>query len=215
LIYDNGIVRVAMLVALLVPIPARALPLRFVPQTLNLYFSAGENPMNRRGHSVFRSLHLEIAGRSDLLPKRLRNAEVGAVLTYSDLRQARSWFGYTYGDPDDSVRAETLSAFIRKDFGTSPVVRPYADIGTGVMWSNRRVPAATSRLNVNSQLSLGVIAFPNSRAPIRIGYRFSHISNGGTTGRNPGLNVSSVFLGVQLKKPGAPPVAALQQKPDQ
>ena len=182
---------------------------------MNLYFSAGENPMNRRGHSVFRLLHLEVAGRSDLLPKRLRGAEVGAMLTYGAVRQARSWFGYTYGDPDDSVRAETLSAFIRKGFGTSSVVRPYADIGTGIMWSNRRIPAATSRLNVDSQLSLGVMAFPKSRAPIRIGYRFSHISNGGTTGRNPGLNVSSVFLGVQLQKLGAPPVAALQQNQDQ
>ncbi|MGZ8853392.1 MAG: hypothetical protein ACXW2X_08345, partial [Thermoanaerobaculia bacterium] len=157
--------RVVTLLALLLPIPAQALPLQFVPRTLNLYFSAGENPMNSRGHSVFRTLHLEMAGRSNLLPKRLRNAEVGAVVAYSAVRQARSWFGYTYGDPDDSVRAETLSAFIRKDFGTSSVVRPYADIGTGLMLSNRRIPAATSRLNVDSQLSLGVIAFPKSRAP--------------------------------------------------
>jgi hypothetical protein len=31
--------------------------------------------------------------------------------------------------------------------------------------------------------------------PVLIGYRFSHISNGGYAPRNPGLNVSSIMVG--------------------
>jgi hypothetical protein len=68
------------------------------------------------------------------------------------------------------------------------------------MWSNRRIPAATSKLNFNSQLGLGVVLFPNARMPIFAGYRFFHISNGGLTGRNPGLNVNGFFVGTNLRR---------------
>jgi hypothetical protein len=164
---------------------------------LNVYFSAGENPMNSHGHSVFRSIHLELA-------RSFRSAEIGTIVTYSKVRQARSWFGYTYGDPDDHVRAESICAFIRRETWH----HTYVELATGPMWSNRRIPAATSRLNFDSQIALGVVAFPSSRAPLRLGYRYSHISNGGLAGRNPGLNVHSVFVGVRVKKFGAPPRAA-------
>jgi hypothetical protein len=68
------------------------------------------------------------------------------------------------------------------------------------MWSNRRVPAATSRFNMNSQAGFGAILFARSRAPIHVGYRFSHISNGGLTGRNPGLEVHQAIIGVRVKR---------------
>ena len=166
---------------------------------MNVYFSAGENPMNRHGHSVFRSIHFEVAGRAQRLPKWMRNPDVGAVVTYSAVRQARSWFGYRDGDPNDDVRAESLSFFVRRE--SSLPLAPFFEIATGPMWSNRRIPAATSRLNFDSQLGLGLVLMPGSRAPVRLGYRFSHISNGGLgTSRNPGLNVNSVFVGVRVKK---------------
>ena len=76
------------------------------------------------------------------------------------MRQPRSWFGYTYGDPDDSVRAEWVHFFIRQYWGSSSTLRLDADLGTGPMWSNRRIPAATSKLNFNSQLGLGVALLP-------------------------------------------------------
>jgi hypothetical protein len=163
----------------------------FVPQSFNVYFSGGQNAMNRHGHSVFRSIHFEVAGSSSRLPKFLRDDQAGAALTYSAVRQARSWFGYADGDPDDNVRAESLYLFVRRERRGF-----FADIGTGPMWSNRRIPAATSRLNFNSQVSLGIILFSR----VRLGYRFSHISNGGLAGRNPGLNVHSVLIGLRAKR---------------
>ncbi len=148
--------------------------------------------MNFHGHSVFRAIHFELAGRSALAQRWLR-ADAGASVSYSDIRQARSWFGYRYGDPDDSVRAVSSFFFVRRQWRMT-----YAELGTGPMWSNRRVPAATSRFNMDSQLGLGVILFPRSRTPLHVGYRFSHISNGGLTGRNPGLNVHSIVAGTRL-----------------
>ena len=164
----------------------------FSPREFNLYFSRGQSPMNFHGHSSFRTIHFEFAGRSALAQRWLK-AEAGISISYSDIRQARSWFGYRYGDPNDSVRAESSFFFVRRHWQHA-----YAELGTGPMWSNRRVPAATSRFNMNSQAGFGTTLFTHSRTPLRLGYRYSHISNGGLTGRNPGLNVHSIVIGTRM-----------------
>jgi hypothetical protein len=169
----------------------------------NVYLGGARSETNRHGQSRFRSIGFELAGRPRLLhsvERYLPNARAGVDLDYADVRQPRSWFGYTYGDPDDSVRAEWAHFFIRNYWRTSSnTLRPYADIGTGPMWSNRRIPAATSKLNATSQLGLGIVMFPNARLPLYAGYRFFHISNGGLTGRNPGLNMNGFFIGTRVR----------------
>lgn len=169
----------------------------------NVYLGDARSDTNRHGQSRFRLISFELLGRPELMryvERYLPNARAGVDINYSDVRQPRSWFGYTYGDPDDSVRAEWAHFFIRNYWRpSSNTLRPYADIGTGPMWSNRRIPAATSKLNFSSQLGLGVVLFPNARMPLYAGYRFFHISNGGLTGRNPGLNVNGFFIGTRVK----------------
>ena len=169
----------------------------------NIYLGHATSDANRHGQSRFRMISFELTGQPRLMKyveRYLPNARAGADIDYSDVRQPRSWFGYTYGDPDDSVRAEWTHFFIRNYWRTSSnTLRPYADIGTGPMWSNRRIPAATSKFNFSSQLGLGVVIFPNARLPLYAGYRFFHISNGGLTGRNPGLNVNGFFIGTRVR----------------
>jgi hypothetical protein len=168
----------------------------------NIYLANAKSETNRHGQSRFRMISFELMGRpklSRLLERYLPDARLGVDIDYADVRQPRSWFGYTYGDPDDSVRAEWAHFFVRQYWRTSSNVRPYVDIGTGPMWSNRRIPAATSKLNFNSQLGLGIALFPNAKMPLYVGYRFFHISNGGLTGRNPGLNVNGFFIGTRVR----------------
>jgi opacity protein-like surface antigen len=169
----------------------------------NIYVGNAKSETNRHGQSRFRTISFELTGKPRLLEyieRYLSDARAGVDIDYADVRQPRSWFGYTYGDPDDSVRAEWAHFFVRNYWRTSSnTLRPYVDIGTGPMWSNRRIPAATSKLNFNSQLGLGVVIFPNARMPLSVGYRFFHISNGGLTGRNPGLNVNGFFVGARVR----------------
>jgi hypothetical protein len=169
----------------------------------NIYLGDAKSETNRHGQSRFRTISFELTGRPQLLryiERYLPDARAGVDINYADVRQPRSWFGYTYGDPDDSVRAEWAHFFVRNYWRTSSnTLRPYVDIGTGPMWSNRRIPAATSKFNFNSQLGLGVVLFPNARMPLYVGYRFFHISNGGLTGRNPGLNVNGFFAGARIR----------------
>ncbi|MEA2336776.1 MAG: lipid 3-O-deacylase [Thermoanaerobaculia bacterium] len=168
----------------------------------NIYLGNAKSDTNRHGRSRFRLISFELTGRPELLKyidRYLPDARAGVDINYADVRQPRSWFGYTYGDPDDSVRAEWAHFFIRQYWRkSSNTLQPYADIGTGPMWSNRRIPAATSKFNFSSQLGLGVVLFPNARMPLYAGYRFFHISNGGLTGRNPGLNVNGFFIGTRV-----------------
>jgi hypothetical protein len=170
----------------------------------NIYLAHAASETNRHGQSRFRSISFELMGHPKLpriVERFLPDARAGVDIDYADVRQPRSWFGYTYGDPNDSVRAEWAHFFLRQYWRTSSnVLRPYADLGTGPMWSNRRIPAATSKANANSQLGLGVVLFPNARTPLYVGYRFFHISNGGLfAGRNPGLNVNGFFIGTRVK----------------
>ena len=175
------------------------------PREFNLYLSNASSETNRHGQSRFHTISFELVSTPRLIDRYLShwlpNARTGVDIDYADVRQPRSWFGHTYGDPDDSVRAEWAHFFVRQYWRTSSSsLRPYVDIGTGPMWSNRRIPAATSKLNFNSQLGLGVVLFPNARMPLYAGYRFHHISNGGLTGRNPGLNVNGFFIGTNLRR---------------
>jgi hypothetical protein len=175
------------------------------PREFNLYLGNAGSETNRHGQSRFRTISFELLTNPHYfkryLDRWLPNARVGVDIDYADVRQPRSWFGHTYGDPDDSVRAEWAHFFVRQYWrASSNSLRPYVDIGTGPMWSNRRIPAATSKLNFNSQLGLGVVLFPAARVPLYVGYRFFHISNGGLTGRNPGLNVNGFFIGTNLRR---------------
>lgn len=188
----------ASLLALLVALPAAAA----TPRAFSLYVSAGRNPSNVHGSSDFRTVTFEMTFDEPLLQRwaHLHDTEAGAAISYHQIHQPRSWFGHTYGDPDDAVRGESLFVFARHQWRPTSDTRPFVDLGTGPMWANRRVPAATSRFNFDSQLGVGVTLFATSRWPLMAGYRFSHISNGGATGRNPGLDVHVVFVGTTLRQ---------------
>ena len=173
-------------------IPSIAAAADFSPREFNVDFSSGRSPLNRHGHSVFRTIHFEVSGHSSLARRWLRS-DAGASVSYSDIRQARSWFGYRYGDPNDSVRGVTSFLFVRRHWRSA-----YAEFGSGPMWSNRRVPAATSRFNMDTQIGIGATLFGRSRLPLHVGYRFSHISNGGLMHRNPGLEVQSLLIGMRV-----------------
>jgi hypothetical protein len=189
-----------LILALLCALPAgAAMP---TPRAFNLFFTAGKNPSNFHGSSAFRVLTFEVMFDDPRISrwKYLHDTQGGLAVSYAQIHQPRSWFGHHYADPDDAVRGQSLFVFLRRQWRPGANIRPFVDLGTGPMWANRRVPAATSRLNANSQAALGVTLFANSRWPVIAGYRFSHISNGGFTGRNPGLDVHSFFMGTTLKQ---------------
>ena len=178
---------------LLVATAARA---DFHPRAIDLFVSSGKSAETLHGTATLHSLHFELAGRADWM--KLRDTDVGIALAYSAVRQPHFLFPPTGGGPKDDVRAESAYFFGRKRWTRWTSVEPYVDVGSGPMWSNRRIPAQTSRVNFQSQLTGGVIWLPRSRFPLFTAYRFSHISNGGFAPRNPGINVYSVIVGTRV-----------------
>jgi len=190
------------MVALAAPVSAGVID--FTPHDFNVYLSHGSSITNNHGRSDFTTIHFEVVGTERHLTRWVRrwlpDIKTGLDINYSDIVQPRSWFGHQFGDPDDRVRAEAAYLFIRNEWRLGGV-STFADLGSGPMWSNRRIPAATAKGNFNSQLSLGATLFENTRHPIMLGYRFSHISNGGFgASRNPGLNVHGFFVGARVRK---------------
>jgi hypothetical protein len=180
--------RIAMLVLAMLPFTAFA-------QTFSVYGTAGRSPETWHGHVEVEALHLEYA--HPISPRM----EVGFVLTPMSVLQPRSWFGDDYGDGDERVRAFSASLLLRRHFNQdSNRVHFEVEAGTGPMWAEKAVPASTSRLNFLTQGGVSVVLMPNARTPLIAGYRFQHISNGGYSPRNPGLNVSALMLGLRWRR---------------
>jgi hypothetical protein len=153
----------------------------------------GKSTTNWHGQADLQLLQLEL-GHS--LSAR---TTVAIVAGAANLWQPRSWFGDQYGDGNESVRAFAMSLLLRRSFRENANIRPYVELASGPIIAEKRVPAATSRFNFMSHFGGGVVVNANGRVPVFAGYRFLHISNGGYAPRNPGLNVSAVVIGVQLR----------------
>jgi opacity protein-like surface antigen len=76
-------------------------------------------------------------------------------------------------------------------------IRPYAEFAGGPFWTDLagKIPEESSRFNFVLTAGFGVSYFLTDRAALNVGYRFQHISNGGTRYPNLGLNASLPFGG--------------------
>ena len=157
---------------------------------VSVHAAGGKSLKTWHGQATIESLNVELA--RELRPR----TELALVFAPMHITQPRSWFGDQFGDGDEDVRALSAALLLRRTFFNELA---YVEGGTGPMWAERRVPAATSRFNFHTQLGAGVVLRPQSRVSIIAGYRFGHISNGGYAPRNPGLNVSSLVLGTRIR----------------
>ena len=177
--------RVLLLVLLSMPMFA---------QEVTVYATGGKSITTWHGQADMQGLHVELA--RPLSPRLDVTFAVGAV----NLWQPRSWFGNQFGDGHESVRGAAVTVLVRRRFYTNArLLSPYVEGGTGPMVAEKQVPASTSRFNFVSQGGAGVVLAPQSRLPLVVGYRFQHISNGGYSPRNPGLNMSSLVLGLRIR----------------
>jgi hypothetical protein len=127
--------------------------------------------------------------------------EIAFVLSPVSLWQPRSWFGDQYGDGNETVRAIAAAVVARYRLNVdSSRVQFYGETGIGPMWAEKAIPASTSRFNFSTQFGAGVVLMPRARFPVMLGYRFQHLSNGGYSPRNPGFNISTIVVAVQVRR---------------
>ena len=86
---------------------------------------------------------------------------------------------------------------IKYTFVAQDRIRPYAEFAGGPFWTDLagKIPEESSRFNFVLTAGVGISYFLTDRAALNVGYRFQHISNGGTRYPNLGLNASLPFGG--------------------
>ena len=80
---------------------------------------------------------------------------------------------------------------------THSSVVPYVELGGGVLFTNTKVPEATSHTNFTSGGAFG-LHFLRSTHNIATEVRYMHISNAGLATPNPGINTIQFRLGFGL-----------------
>ena len=183
-----------VLLLFLLPLPLHAAP---AVHWMTVSAMGGQSGKTWHGQAKVRAIEIEL-GRT-VSPK----TDLALAITPLTFDQPRNWFGDLYGDGNEDVHAMALALRLRRKLNAgSARVQIHGDVSSGPMWSQKPVPAATSHFNFVTQFGAGVTILPASRLPVVAGYRFLHISNGGYSPRNPGLNVSSIVVGVKYRTAG-------------
>jgi len=166
----------------------------FTLNRMNVYAFGGKSMTGRIGQADIEAVNFELGHAMS------HRTEYGVVIAPMNIRQAKSGYEEQFGDDYHNVRAISTSLFIRRHFGGGSRVRPYLELSSGPVWSEKRVPAGTSRFNFISQGGFGVTIRPQERYGFLLGWRFGHISNGGIEpDKNPGYNTNALVVGVQLR----------------
>ncbi|MDQ3908047.1 MAG: acyloxyacyl hydrolase [Acidobacteriota bacterium] len=78
-------------------------------------------------------------------------------------------------------------------------VQPFASTTGGLLVFSKQVPrAGSSEFNFTFDFGGGVQIFTRSRRAVTLGYKFQHISNGGTASFNPGLDANVIYAGFSI-----------------
>lgn len=178
-----------MLLLMFTAVPVKA----EVFDAVRVTISGGKSISGLRGQADTQAVQVEL---TRFLGPR---TELGLALGASHIWQPRSWFGDLYREGHEKALAGSLTAIGRLSLRETARARLYGEFGFGPMLATRKIPAATSRFNFATEAGVGIEIQTRSRAALIASYRFSHISNGGRTSRNPGWNVSSLHLGVAFR----------------
>jgi hypothetical protein len=87
---------------------------------------------------------------------------------------------------------------LRYVFHTPWPVRPYLELGGGMLYSDLRNFSLGSRILFSCAGALGVELPVTESLALTAGYRFRHISNAGQSSQNPGLNSNLFAAGVSF-----------------
>ena len=84
---------------------------------------------------------------------------------------------------------------LQYNFVASRGIVPFIQVGAGMLFTNRTVPARSSEFNFTPQGGFGVYLFRRHTSALSIGVRYHHISNAGIRRPNPGINSMYFYSG--------------------
>ncbi len=96
----------------------------------------------------------------------------------------------------ESATAVGLSALGRWVFATRWAIRPYVEVGVGVLGGRLDFRQTNCDVNYVIEGGPGLLWFVSERAAVTAGFRFQHISNNGACDKNLGLNSALFTVGI-------------------
>jgi hypothetical protein len=76
-------------------------------------------------------------------------------------------------------------------------LKPYAQVGAGVLFTNKAVPVPRSKpFNLTGEFGGGLMCMLSKKRAVNFGYKYFHISNGNIGGKinNPGFNANVFYV---------------------
>jgi hypothetical protein len=128
------------------------------------------------------------------------------MMTLSD-PIGNSWYQGQVSVGAEMVYIQFQEPFVTHGVGFTPKIkytfvaldriRPYAEFAGGPFWTDLagKIPEESSQFNFVLMAGFGVSYFLTDQAALNVGYRFNHISNGGTQYPNLGINASLPYGG--------------------
>jgi hypothetical protein len=96
----------------------------------------------------------------------------------------------------ESATAVGLSLLARWIFATDWVVRPYLEVGGGILAGQLEFRQTNCDVNYVLEGGPGLLWFLSDQLAVTAGYRFQHISNARSCDKNLGLNSSFFSVGI-------------------
>jgi lipid A 3-O-deacylase PagL len=88
------------------------------------------------------------------------------------------------------------------NFGQQSWIKPFIATSVGFLYFDADVPVPhSSRFNFTPELGLGVQFFLAPKRAVTLGYKLQHMSNGGISGRNPGMDSHVFYAGFSFFTP--------------
>ena len=131
----------------------------------------------------------------DLKPLLSRNG-----ITYAGLLQAigEPFAGYV-SDPQSNIEGGCNVALKAGIVPDDRVVQPYVKGGFGVIYMTQHAPQQGSQLNFDEYIGAGVHFVFEKNIAFTLEYRYRHISNGGITPTNKGINTNFTMCGISYR----------------
>jgi len=102
-------------------------------------------------------------------------------------------FEAVFQPPQNAWGGEFRPLVLIWNFKGNKTVKPYFNLGGGLLITNRDVPVNTNNVNFTPQGGMGFHFFTTSKRAITIEGKYVHVSNAGLDRRNSGINASFHF----------------------
>ena len=99
-------------------------------------------------------------------------------------------------DASNSATVGGVAVLLRWVFAASSRVRPYLEIGAGILGGQIDLPQTNCDVNFTLEGGAGALIFMSARVALTAGARFQHVSNADRCSQNTGLNSVIGVVGI-------------------